>query len=226
MFQNKRTPALHTRLITIAAKASGRLPFRARTAYRSSMQTQNTPLPRAVLLDRDGVINFDSPDYILTPEQWNPIPGSLEAISRLTDAGIAVTIVSNQSAIGRGMIDRHTFDAIHSKLMLSIEEAGGFITHTSYCPHQPDEGCDCRKPKPGMLIETLDMLALAADQALFIGDSIKDVEAAHAAHMPVKLVQSGYGDAEMILEKSRQLVPSIKAYADLAAAVDDLLGCP
>jgi D-glycero-D-manno-heptose 1,7-bisphosphate phosphatase len=188
------------------------------------MQIQNTPLPKAVLLDRDGVINFDSPDYILTPEQWNPIPGSLEAISRLTDAGIAVTIVSNQSALGRGMIDQLTFDAIHSKLMLSIEEAGGFITHASYCPHKPNDGCSCRKPKPGMLFETLDILSLTADQTLFIGDSIKDVEAAHAASMPVKLVQSGYGDAKIILEKSRLLVPSVQAYANLAAAVDDLLG--
>lgn len=188
------------------------------------MQTQNTPLPRVVLLDRDGVINFDSPDYILTPEQWNPIPGSLEAIARLTDASIAVTIVSNQSALGRGMVDQLTFDAIHGKLMLCIEEAGGFIVHASYCPHGPDDGCDCRKPKPGMLFETLDMLALTADQALFIGDSVRDVEAAHAANMPVKLVQSGYGDAAAILEKSRLLVPSIQTYADLAAVADDLLG--
>jgi len=188
------------------------------------MQIQTTPLPKAVLLDRDGVINVDSPDYILTPEQWNPIPGSLEAISRLTEAGIAVTIVSNQSALGRGMLDSLTFEAIHSKLMLSIEEAGGFITHASYCPHKPDDCCNCRKPKPGMLFETLDALSLPANQALFIGDSIRDVEAAHAANMPVELVQSGYGDAEMILEKSRLLVPSIKAYTDLAAAVDDLLG--
>jgi D-glycero-D-manno-heptose 1,7-bisphosphate phosphatase len=188
------------------------------------MQMQDTPLPSAVLLDRDGVINFASPDYILTPGQWHPIPGSLEAISRLTDAGIAVAIVSNQSALGRGMIDQPTFDAIHGKLMLSIEEAGGFIAHSSYCPHRPDEGCNCRKPKSGMLLETLNMLALTADQILFIGDSIKDVEAAHAANIPVRLVQSGYGDATMILEKSRKLVPSIQAYTDLAAAVDDLLG--
>lgn len=188
------------------------------------MQIQNTPLPRAVLLDRDGVINFDSPDYILTPEQWNPIPGSLEAIARLTDADIAVAIVSNQSALGRGMVDQLTFDAIHGKLMLCIEESGGFIAHVSYCPHRPDDGCDCRKPKPGMLFEALAMLTLTAGQALFIGDSVRDVGAAHAANMPVKLVQSGYGDAVTILEKSRLLVPSIQAYADLAAAVDDLLG--
>ena len=187
------------------------------------MQTETAPLPKAVLLDRDGVINFDSPDYILSPEQWKPIPGSLEAIARLTKAGIAVAIISNQSALGRGMIDQINFDAIHGKLMLSIEEAGGFVTHVAYCPHKPDDGCDCRKPRPGMLFETLDALALTADQVLFIGDSIRDVEAAHAANMPVKLVQSGHGDAMMILEKSRLLAPSIQAYADLAAAVDDLL---
>ncbi len=184
---------------------------------------KNIPLPRAVLLDRDGVINFDSPDYILSPEQWEPIPGSLKAISRLTDAGIAIAIVSNQSALGRGLVDQLTFDAIHGKLMLCIEETGGFIAHTSYCPHRPDEGCDCRKPKPGMLFETLDMLSLTADQTLYIGDSIRDVEAAHAAHMPVKLVQSGYGDAAVILEESRMLVPSIQAYADLETTVDELL---
>jgi D-glycero-D-manno-heptose 1,7-bisphosphate phosphatase len=188
------------------------------------MQTQSTPLPRAVLLDRDGVINFDSPDYILTPEQWNPIPGSLEAIAQLTGAGIAVAIISNQSALARGMLDQLTFDAIHGKLMLSVEESGGFITHAAYCPHGPSDGCDCRKPKPGMLFETLEVLALSADQTLFVGDSIRDVEAAHAANMEVKLVQSGYGDAAMILEKSRLLVPSVQAYANLAAVVDDLLG--
>jgi D-glycero-D-manno-heptose 1,7-bisphosphate phosphatase len=187
------------------------------------MQTQNTPLPKAVLLDRDGVINFDSPDYILTPEQWNPIPGSLEAIARLTNAGIAVAIISNQSALARGMLDQLTFDAIHGKLMLSVEESGGFITHAAYCPHGPSDSCECRKPEPGMLLETLDILSLTTDKVLYIGDSIRDVEAAHAANIEVKLVQSGYGDAAMILEKSRLLVPSIQAYPDLAAAVDNLL---
>jgi len=181
--------------------------------------------PKAVLLDRDGVINFDSPDYILAPEQWNPIPGSLEAIARLNQADIAVAIVSNQSALGRGMLDQGTFNAIHARMMLAIEEAGGMIAHTAYCPHAPEDDCSCRKPRPGLMLETLNALGLEnePESALMIGDSIRDVQAAAAAGIPAMLVRSGYGDAEAILEKSRALMPSIQAYPDLAAAVDALL---
>ncbi len=181
--------------------------------------------PRAVLLDRDGVINFDSPDYILSPDQWRPIPGSLEAIARLTRAGIPVAICSNQSALGRGMVDQATFDAIHAKMLLSIEEAGGRIAHVAYCPHGPDDGCSCRKPLPGLLLQSLAALGLKdhPERALMIGDSFRDVEAAHAAGVPAWLVQSGYGDAAAILEKSRQIMPAVRAFADLGEAVDALL---
>jgi len=180
-------------------------------------------LPKAVLLDRDGVINFDSPDYILSPEQWRPIPGSLEAIGRLTAAGIAVAICSNQSGLGRGMMDQKTFQDIHAKMMLAIEEKGGEIAHVAYCPHGPDDACDCRKPLPGLLEEALGASNIPASEALMIGDSTRDVQAAHAAGVAACLVQSGYGDADKILEKSRQLMPDIKAFRDLASAVDALL---
>ncbi|MDQ6997321.1 MAG: D-glycero-beta-D-manno-heptose 1,7-bisphosphate 7-phosphatase [Mariprofundus sp.] len=182
--------------------------------------------PAAVLLDRDGVINFDSRDYILTAEQWQPVPGSLEAIARLHKVGIKVTIVSNQSGLGRGMMTQESFNAIHAKMMLAIEQAGGFISHVSYCPHGPDEMCVCRKPKPGMVLETLVALGLdnQPEQALFIGDSIRDVEAAHAAGVTAMLVQSGYGDAESILQKSRLVQTDIQAYADLTEAVAMILG--
>ncbi len=180
---------------------------------------------KAVFLDRDGVINFDSPDYILSVDQWRPIPGSLEAIARLTRAGISIAIVSNQSALGRGLISRRVFDQIHGKMMLLIEEAGGFIAHVAYCLHAPDSGCACRKPLPGMIIETLNILGLKErpDQTLFIGDSIRDVEAADAAGVPAMLVQSGYGNAEKILERSRLIMPSIPACADLGTAAAVLL---
>ncbi|ATX81354.1 D-alpha,beta-D-heptose 1,7-bisphosphate phosphatase [Mariprofundus ferrinatatus] len=182
--------------------------------------------PKAVLLDRDGVINFDSPDYILTPDQWLPVPGSLEAIARLHAAGIRIAIVSNQSALGRGMVDRDTFNAIHGKMMLAIEQAGGFISHVAYCPHGPDDCCSCRKPLPGMVFESLAALGIpdSPEQALFIGDSVRDVQAAFAARVPAMLVQSGYGDSDAILQKSRQLMPEIRAFADLASAVDFVLG--
>lgn len=180
-------------------------------------------LPKAVLLDRDGVINFDSPDYILSPEEWRPIPGSLEAIGRLTKAGIPVAICSNQSALGRGMMNEETFRAIHAKMMLAIEEKGGEIGHVAYCPHGPDEGCLCRKPMPGLLEEALTTLGVSASDALMIGDSAKDVQAAYAVGASAWLVQSGYGDAEKILKKSRDMMPDIAAYPDLASAVDALL---
>jgi len=181
--------------------------------------------PKAVLLDRDGVINFDSPDYILTPGQWKPIPGSLEAIAKLTAAGIPVAIVSNQSALGRGMLDQETFQTIHAKMMLAIEEASGEIAHTAYCPHAPGDGCDCRKPAPGLIDETIEQLGLTAqtENIVFIGDSVRDVQAALAADITPVLVQTGYGDADAILAQSRQLMPDITCYPDLAAAVHALL---
>lgn len=179
--------------------------------------------PKAVLLDRDGVINFDSPDYILAPEQWEPIPGSLEAIARLTKAGIPVAICSNQSGLGRGMMNEELFHAIHAKMLLAIEEVGGMLTHAAYCPHSPDDHCECRKPKPGLVLEALAALKVRPEDAVMIGDSTRDIEAAHAAGVASMLVQSGYGNAEVILQKSIAIIPDIKAYADLASAVDALL---
>jgi D-glycero-D-manno-heptose 1,7-bisphosphate phosphatase len=179
--------------------------------------------PRAVLLDRDGVINFDSPDYILSPAQWLPIPGSLDAIARLCKAGIAVAIISNQSGLGRGMMDQGSFNAIHAKMMLAIEEAGGFISHVSYCPHAPDEGCLCRKPKPGMVLDCLAACDVPAARAVMIGDSLRDIQAADAAGVTGILVQSGYGDASAILHDARALMPDIAAFENLAMAVDAIL---
>ncbi|MDX8404000.1 MAG: D-glycero-beta-D-manno-heptose 1,7-bisphosphate 7-phosphatase [Mariprofundaceae bacterium] len=181
-------------------------------------------LPKAVLLDRDGVINFDSPDYILTPEQWNPIPGSLEAIARLNRAGIPVAICSNQSGLGRGMMNEELFHAIHAKMLLAIEESGGMLTHAAYCPHSPEDGCKCRKPLPGLVDEALKALHCTPENALMIGDSSRDVEAAHAAGVNSMLVQSGYGNAEVTLQKSLVINPDLKAFPDLATAVKFLLG--
>jgi D-glycero-D-manno-heptose 1,7-bisphosphate phosphatase len=180
-------------------------------------------LPKAVLLDRDGVINFDSPDYILTPEQWQPIPGSLEAIAKLTRTGISVAICSNQSGLGRGMMNEELFRAIHAKMLLAIEEAGGMLSHSAYCPHCPDDGCSCRKPLPGLIFEALKALNVEANEAIMVGDSSRDIEAAHAAGVDSVLVQSGYGNAEMILQRSLVINPEIRAYDNLASAVDTLL---
>jgi len=184
------------------------------------------PTLKAVFLDRDGVINFDSPDYILSPRQWQPIPGSLEAIAKLTSAAVPIAIVSNQSALGRGTLDQETFQAIHAKMTLAIEDAGGKIAHVAYCPHAPKDACVCRKPKPGLLHETLIRLGLSnqVKHVVFIGDSLRDVQAALAAGVTPVLVLSGYGDAAGILRESRQLMPDIRNFSNLATAVDGLLG--
>jgi len=179
---------------------------------------------QTVMLDRDGVINFDSPDYILSPEQWRPIPGSLEAIARLKRAGLQVTVCSNQSALGRGMIDQAMFDSIQAKMIAETEKAGGSFDYIAYCPHGPDDGCACRKPLPGMLLDTFKTLDIQdKSTVVMIGDSYRDVQAAHAAGIAAILVRSGYGDAHRILEKSRALMPDIQVFDHLRAAVSSLL---
>jgi len=183
-------------------------------------------LPKVVLLDRDGVINFDSPDYILTPEQWIPVPDSLQAIARLTTHHIKVGLVSNQSALGRQTISENAFQAIHHKMMDEIEAVGGCLEHIAYCTHHPDDGCLCRKPLPGMIQTSLKAFDLSNEpqSILMIGDSLRDVQSAVAAGVQPILVQSGYGDADDILRKSRVIAPSIQAYPDLWMAVHAILG--
>jgi len=183
-------------------------------------------LPKAILLDRDGVINLDSPDYILTPEQWLPVPRSLEAIALLSQAHIKLGLVSNQSALGRQMIREDDFHAIHQKMMREIETAGGCLNHVAYCPHHPDDGCLCRKPLPGMIETSLQAFGLQhePESVLMMGDSFRDVQAAVAAGVTPILVQSGYGDADKILTKSQAIAPNIQVYADLWTAVSAILG--
>ena len=179
---------------------------------------------QTVLLDRDGVINFDSPNYILSPEQWLPIPGSLEAIAKLKQAGLQVSVCSNQSALGRGMINQDTFDAIQDKMITETEELGGSFDYIAVCPHGPDDGCECRKPLPGMLLDTFKALNIQdKSSAVMIGDSYRDVQAAHAAGIDAILVRSGYGDADAIFEKSKALMPDIQTFHDLSEAVDAVL---
>jgi len=179
---------------------------------------------QTVILDRDGVINFDSPDYILSPEQWQAIPGSLEAIAKLKQAGFQVTVCSNQSALGRGMIDQTMFESIQAKMITETEQAGGSFDYIAVCPHGPDDGCVCRKPLPGMLLDTFKALNIQDKcTVIMVGDSYRDVQAAHAAGIDAVLVSSGYGDANMIFEKSKVLMPNIQIFSNLASAIAYIL---
>ena len=134
------------------------------------------PAGPTVFLDRDGVINRDSPDYITAWEQFTFLPGSLAAIRRLTEAGRTVIVVTNQSAVGRGMMDLDTLESMHRKLCNAVAEKGGRIAAVFYCPHHPQAGCDCRKPEPGLIRQAQRRFNVNLAEATMIGDSARDVQ--------------------------------------------------
>lgn len=146
-----------------------------------------------IILDRDGVINHDSIDYIKSPDEWVAIPGSLEAIAHLNRAGYRVVIATNQSGIARGYYDLATLDEIHEKMMHELATVGGYIEGIFFCPHHPDEGCACRKPKPGLLFQIEEQLGVPLAETYFIGDSHVDMKAAKAAGCLPLLVLTGKG---------------------------------
>src|SRR5690606_13681424 len=148
---------------------------------------------RLVILDRDGVINEDSDDCIRTPAEWVPIDGSLEGIATLTRAGYTVAVATNQSGIGRGLYDRAALAAIHRKMRRAVARAGGAIDRIAYCPHAPDEGCDCRKPAPGLLRALAAHYGVELAGVPAIGDTERDIDAALAVGARAMLVLTGNG---------------------------------
>ena len=149
---------------------------------------------KLVILDRDGVINLDSDQYIKSPEEWKPIAGSLEAIARFTQAGFRVVIATNQSGLGRGLFDMATLNAMHDKMHKAVNQLGGRIDAVFFCPHAQDAGCACRKPKPGMLLEIAERFNVPLAGVPAIGDSLRDLEAASAAGARPVLVLTGKGE--------------------------------
>jgi len=148
-----------------------------------------------VFLDRDGVINVDSPDYIKSWEAFHFIPKSVEAIARLTRAGVAVIVITNQSAVNRGMISQQELETMHRRMCRTVADSGGRITDIFFCPHRPDENCDCRKPRPGMILAAQDRYSLDLASAVMVGDSAKDILAGQAAGCGATvLVQTGNGE--------------------------------
>ena len=159
----------------------------------SSIATAPTGTRRWLILDRDGVINHDSDAYIRSPDDWQPIDGALDAVARLHRAGFGLAVATNQSGIGRGYFNLATLDAIHAKMRAAIEAAGGQLAAVAYCPHDPDAGCDCRKPAPGLLLAAARQLGIDAERLLMVGDSAPDMQSAHAAGCRAVLVPWGYG---------------------------------
>jgi D-glycero-D-manno-heptose 1,7-bisphosphate phosphatase len=149
---------------------------------------------RYVLVDRDGVINEDSDDFIKSPEEWRPIEGSLEAIALLNKHGYGVAVVSNQSGLARGLFDEAMLAAIHAKMHRLLAEKGGEIVGIYYCPHGPESLCDCRKPKPGLLQQFADEHKIDFKDVYFVGDSLRDIQAAQTAGAMPILVKTGKGE--------------------------------
>ncbi len=180
-----------------------------------------------LVLDRDGVINHDSDAYIRRLEEWHPIEGSIEAIARLSRAGYRVVIATNQSGLGRGYFDLDTLEAIHARLCSLVEQAGGGIAGIFYCPHLPDAGCDCRKPATGLLRAIERELGESAAGAWFVGDSLKDLQAARAHGCKPALVRTGKGESTAsALQRADVALPDpagVPVFDDLAAAAEHIL---
>lgn len=148
---------------------------------------------KLIILDRDGVINHDSDAYIKNADEWRPIAGSLEAIARLKQSGYRVAVASNQAGVARGLFDLAALGEIHTKMQAAVSDAGGHIDAIFFCPHGPNHGCSCRKPKPGMLLEIFDRFGAIPEQTFMVGDTLRDLEAAHAAGCKPVLVRTGNG---------------------------------
>ena len=173
-----------------------------------------------VILDRDGVINHDSEAFITRPEQWVPIPGSIEAMAALSRSGWQVAVATNQSGLARGLLDEPMLEAIHDRLRAAVGAAGGRIDALAYCPHGPDSGCRCRKPAPGLYEALAERLGLSLEGVPVVGDSARDLEAALAVGGRPILVRTGKG--ERTLEEGR-LPEGAWVEPDLASAVRSLL---
>ncbi|HEY6896390.1 MAG TPA: D-glycero-beta-D-manno-heptose 1,7-bisphosphate 7-phosphatase, partial [Rhodocyclaceae bacterium] len=169
-----------------------------------------------VILDRDGVINYDSDQYIKSPDEWKPIPGSLEAIARLNQAGYRVVVSTNQSGVGRGLFEMNTLNAIHEKMVRSVAMVGGRIDAIFFCPHTNADNCNCRKPKPGMLLEIASRYNADLTDVPVIGDSLRDLQAAVAVDAAPVLVLTGKGQKTRLDPQLPAITP---VFADLAAAV-------
>jgi len=159
-----------------------------------SESAPHTRQGKLIVLDRDGVINYDSEQFIKSPDEWRPIPGSLEAISRLNHAGFRVVVATNQSGLGRGLFDMATLIAIHEKMHKALSQVGGRIDALFYCPHTADSACECRKPKPGMLTEIGQRFGIDLTGVPCVGDSVRDLQCAAAVEAQPILVLSGKGE--------------------------------
>jgi D-glycero-D-manno-heptose 1,7-bisphosphate phosphatase len=175
---------------------------------------------KLVILDRDGVINVDSDAFIKSPDEWVAIPGSLEAIARLNQAGYRVAIASNQSGIGRGLFDMAALNAMHVKMNRAVATVGGRIDAVFFCPHTQEDQCDCRKPKPGMLQQIVERFEIDPEDTPVVGDSLRDLQAGAVLSFRSHLVLTGKGRKTLA---AGNLPPNTKVHDDLRTFALDFL---
>lgn len=175
---------------------------------------------KLLILDRDGVINFDSDHYIKNPDEWRPVPGSLDAIARFTQAGWRIAVATNQSGIARGLFDMETLNAMHAKMHKVVTQAGGRIEAVFYCPDSADSNSPCRKPNPGMLLAIAERFNMSLQGMPAVGDGLRDLQAAHSVGARPYLVLTGKGKKT---RKQGGLPEGTIILPDLAAVAQALL---
>ncbi|WP_404415733.1 D-glycero-beta-D-manno-heptose 1,7-bisphosphate 7-phosphatase [Marinospirillum sp.] len=174
-------------------------------------------MTKLLILDRDGVINQDSDAFVKNADEFIPLPGSIDALARLYKAGWILAIATNQSGLARGKFTQADLDAMHSKLLHELQAVGGDLHHIAWCPHGPDDGCDCRKPKPGLLQQISWALNLDLDEAIMVGDSLRDLQAGQAAGCKqAVLVRTGKGEKTLAAGEGLEGVRIVENLAELA----------
>lgn len=175
---------------------------------------------KLVIVDREGVLNRTVEGYVLAPEQWEPLPGSLEAVAALNHGGFRVAVATNQAPVSRGLLDMVTLNAIHQRMSRLAEAVGGRIDAIAVCPHSPEQACECRKPRPGMLLELMERFGALPSDTVMVGDTAADVEAGLSAGCRTWLVLSGHGRETLNAGRSPA---AVKVAEDLAAVANILL---
>ncbi|MCR5885268.1 D-glycero-beta-D-manno-heptose 1,7-bisphosphate 7-phosphatase [Rhizobacter sp. J219] len=178
-----------------------------------------------IILDRDGTINEDRDDFVKSAEEWVPLPGALEAIARLNQAGWQTVIATNQSGLGRGLFDMAALNAMHTKMNAALARVGGRIGAVFFCPHAPEDQCSCRKPLPGLYEQIGERYGVDLRKVPVVGDSARDLEAAVAAGCPPHLVRTGKGAAlsDAQIAQMEQQIPELQVHADLAAFAEHMI---